>query len=134
MNHSVYPPAGGEPLTYAQFLAANPAVGTLKIQAARARRALPTAGVEITVVRQCRDERVLFFQGLTDEDGLIEAIPLPAPPRALSQQAGSGRRGALYDVFAAHPDFAPVQLQAEIFEGITAILPVTLQLPREVTP
>ena len=134
MNHSVYPQFGGEALTYRQFLLLNPATGTLKIQAARARRALPTAGVEITVLRQFRDQRVLFFQGVTDQDGLIEAIPLPAPPLSASLQATTLRRGAVYEVFAAHPDFAPVRLEAEIFEGVTAILPVTLHLSQEVTP
>ncbi len=131
ISHSVYPQEGEFSGTYPQFLRRNPAIGWLKIQASRAHRALPTEGVEITVLQQFNDQRVLFFRGTTDADGLISDIPLPAPPKAASLQSQTSRQGALYQVFASHPDFAPMRYEAEIFEGITSILPVALRLPRE---
>lgn len=131
LDHSVYPQKPAPSGSYPQFLRRNPAVGWLKIQASRAHRALPTEGVEITVLQQFNDQRVLFFHGTTDADGLISDIPLPAPPRAASLQSRTPRQGAIYQVFASHPDFAPMRYEAEIFEGITSILPVVLRLPRE---
>ena len=121
-------PAG----TYDAFLRRNTALGKLKVQASRAQNALPTEGVRISVIGRFDDARVLFFDGITDADGLITDISLPAPPRAASLDAEDPRRGALYQVFASHPGFEPEVYEAEIFEGITAILPVTLRLPREV--
>ena len=118
--------------TYDAFLRRNTALGKLKVQASRAQNALPTEGVRISVIGRFDDARVLFFDGVTDADGLIGNIALPAPPRAASLDAEDPQRGAIYQVFASHPDFESEVYEAEIFEGITAILPVTLHLPQEV--
>ena len=118
--------------TYDAFLRRNTALGKLKVQASRAQNALPTEGVRISVIGRFDDARVLFFDGITDADGLITNITLPAPPRGASLDAENPRRGALYQVFASHPGFEPEIYEAEIFEGITSILPVTLRLPQEV--
>lgn len=131
LDRSAYGPPQPE-RTYDAFLRRNTALGTLKVQASRAQNALPTEGVRISVIGRFDDARVLFFDGVTDADGLITGITLPAPPKAASLQAEDAQRGALYQVFASHPDFEPDIYEAEIFEGITSILPVTLRLPREV--
>lgn len=133
LDRSAFPnqPAGAIP--YDEFLRRNPATGFLKVQASRAQGALPTPGVRISVIGQFNDARVLFFDGVTDEDGIIAGIPLPAPPRAASLQSRDPRPGAVYQVFANHPDFEPSYYEIEIFEGITAILPVALRLPEEVS-
>ena len=132
LDRTAYPdlPAGAS--SYDAFLRRNTALGELKVQASRGRGALPTEGVRISVIGQFNDARVLFFDGVTDDDGLITGITLPAPPLQQSLQAQDARRGALYQVFASHPDFEPDIYEIEIFEGITAILPVSLRLPQEV--
>lgn len=63
---------------------------------------------------------------------MISSIELPAPPMAGSLEPHSANSGAVYQVYAIHPDFEPAQYQAEIFEGVTAILPVIPQLAGEV--
>lgn len=131
-NRSAYPDLPVGSISYNEFLQRNTALGSLKIQASRAQNALPTEGVRISVIGRFNDARVLFFDGVTDTDGLITGITLPAPPRAASLQPDGARRGALYQVFASHPDYEPDIYEAEIFEGITSILPVTLRLPQEV--
>ena len=68
--------------TYDAFLRRNTALGKLKVQASRAQNALPTEGVRISVIGRFDDARVLFFDGITDADGLITNITLPAPPVA----------------------------------------------------
>ena len=97
-----------------------------------ARSALPTAGVRIRIISRFSDARVLFFDGVTDADGIIDGILLPAPPASDSLTAETARRGAVYQVFASHPDFEPEIYEIEIFDGVGAILPVSLRLPREV--
>ncbi len=132
LDRTAYPDLPAGTSSYDAFLRRNTALGELKVQASRGRGALPTEGVRISVIGQFNDARVLFFDGVTDDDGLITGIVLPAPPRQQSLQAQDARRGALYQVFASHPDFEPDIYEIEIFEGITAILPVSLRLPQEV--
>lgn len=131
-DRSAYPALPTDTVSYDEFLRRNTATGTLKVQASRAQNALPTEGVRISVIGRFQDARVLFFDGVTDADGLITGIILPAPPIAASLQSETARRGAVYQVFANHPDFEPQVYEIEMFEGINSILPVSLQLPREV--
>lgn len=132
LDRSAYADLPTGAISYDEFLRRNTALGSLKVQASRAQGALPTENVRISVIGQFNDARVLFFDGVTDADGLITGITLPAPPRAASLQSQDPRRGALYQVFASHPDFEPDIYEIEIFENITSILPVALRLPREV--
>ena len=133
IDRSAYPPpAPPESITYKEFLQQNPAEGNLKIQASRAHRALPTANVEIVVTQQFRDQRVLFFRGRTDADGLIDHIILPAPPRRDSLQVSRAQRGDRYRVTARHSGFLPESHEVDVFAGVTSILPLSLRLPGEV--
>ncbi len=131
-DRSAYPAPPTTTISYDDFLRRNTATGKLKVQASRAQSALPTENVRISVIGNFSDARVLFFDGLTDADGLITGIILPAPPIAASLQPDTARRGAVYQLFASHPDFEPEVYEIEIFEGINSILPVSLRLPREV--
>ena len=83
-DRSAYPPLPPLPTTYDEFLRRNTGTGQLKIQASRAQSALPTEGVRISVIGRFQDARVLFFDGVTDADGLITGIILPAPPASAS--------------------------------------------------
>lgn len=132
LERSAFPDQPNAAMSYDEFLRRNPATGYLKVQASRARGALPTPGVRTSVIGHFSDARVLFFDGVTDADGIITGIRLPAPPLAASLQSRDPRRGAVYQVYATHPDFAPAYYEIEIFEDITAILPVALRLPEEV--
>ena len=131
-DRSAYPSLPTETVSYEEFLRRSTGTGTLKVQASRARGALPTAGVRIRIISRFSDARVLFFDGVTDADGIIDGILLPAPAAQTSLSAETAQRGAVYRVFADHPDFEPEIYEAEIFDGVDAILPVTLHLPREV--
>lgn len=133
LDRSAFPDQPAGAITYDEFLRRNPATGYLKVQASRAQSALPTPGVHISVIGHFNDARVLFFDGLTDDDGIISPIALPAPPRAASLQSRDPRRGAVYQVYANHPDFEPAYYEIEVFEGIISILPVALRLPEEVS-
>lgn len=77
------------PQTYQEFLNQNPAKGTLKIQAFTARQALPVPGVHVIVSKRIGDENHVFFEGTTDESGLIDDITLPAPCEAAPKSPSS---------------------------------------------
>lgn len=64
---------------YQNFLRANPSQGFLKIRAYAASQALPVVGLKIVVSKIIDNNRVIFFEGNTNESGIIERINLPAP-------------------------------------------------------
>lgn len=118
-------------ISYETFLNQNTEIGYLKVQASRARQSLPISQVMITVMQDFGQERVLFFRGETDANGIIDHIELPAPPRDGSLNPQSPQRGAFYQVFATHPEFKPQRYSIEMFSDVTAILPVNLHLAEE---
>ena len=119
------------PISYAEFLAKNPYSGRLKIQAYRGDQAFPVPQVQVYITRQFTDGQRVFFQGMTDENGIIDNIVLPAPSRVDSLTPSGPITTAVYDLRAEHPDYQTVQTQLEIFEGITAIQPLRLLLKED---
>lgn len=115
-----------QPLSYAEFLAKNPYTGQLKIQAFRGDQAFPVPQVQVSVTREFTDGRRVFFEGVTDENGIIDGIVLPAPSRVDSLTPNGPITTAVYDIQAQHPQYQTIRSQAEIFEGITAIQPLRL--------
>lgn len=67
--------------TYTEFIKNNPGMGTLKIRATSASEALPIKDVNIVVSKQIGNDTYIFFEGKTDESGMINNIKLPTPVR-----------------------------------------------------
>ena len=116
------------PVSYAEFLAQNPYMGRLKVQAFRGNQAYPVSGVQVTITRAFTDGTRLFFEGATDANGIIDGIELPAPSRENSLAAGGPPNTAVYDLVAQHPQYTTVTVQPEVYEGVTAIQPLQLML------
>ena len=64
---------------YQEFLKENPENGILKVQVFMANQAIPIANVNILIEKEISNETLDFFNGMTNESGIIEAISLPAP-------------------------------------------------------
>lgn len=65
---------------YQDFIRKNPAKGNLRIRAYAANQAIPISGVNIVISTMANDNtRIIFFEGATNESGVIEKISLPAP-------------------------------------------------------
>ena len=64
---------------YQNFIKENPSRGNLRIRAFAASQAIPISGLNIVVSKVIDNNNVVFFEGKTDESGLIEKISLPAP-------------------------------------------------------
>lgn len=65
--------------SYIEFLNENPGIGYLNIRAYSANQAIPVKGVKILVNKKINGYNVNFFEGYTNESGVIEGINLPAP-------------------------------------------------------
>ncbi len=64
---------------YQNFLKDNPEIGYLKIRAYAASEAVPISNVKVVVSKDINNNKVIFFEGFTNESGIIEQIELPAP-------------------------------------------------------
>lgn len=65
--------------TYKNFIKSNSSYGYLSIRAYAASSAIPIKGLKVIVSKILNDNKVVFYNGVTDESGLIEKISLPTP-------------------------------------------------------
>lgn len=107
------------------------AIGYLIIQARAAHEAVPLKGVEVRILN---DEGQIVYELTTDESGTTETIPLETLSKDFSQNEHyAGTPYLSYDVYARTAGFNSVHVSdIPIFEGETAVLPLTL-LPMEET-
>ena len=65
--------------SYIDFLANNPGRGMLKIRSYAANQAIPVRGLNIVISTPIGGNNVIFYEGSTNESGVIEGISLPTP-------------------------------------------------------
>jgi len=85
---------------YQEFVRNHPGTGFLKIRASSAGEAIPIEGVKITVSKEIGDNTIIFFEGITDDSGMINGIKLPTPERIQSDEEVP--RFAAYDLHAVY--------------------------------
>lgn len=64
---------------YRSFINSNPGIGFLKIRAYAASDAVPISGLSVVISKDIGGNKVIFFEGVTNESGVIERISLPVP-------------------------------------------------------
>ena len=64
---------------YISFKNSNPGIGKLKIRAYGANEAVPISGLRIIVSTIYDDIMFVFFDGYTNDSGIVEKIELPTP-------------------------------------------------------
>ena len=108
---------------YQSFLKDNPVVGYLKIRAYAARGAVPISGVKIVVTKYIDDEKVTFYEGVTNESGVIEKISLPAP--ILNENDLIKPNNTIYDIKSTY-DGIDANYQVRIYENVLVIQPISV--------
>ncbi len=110
-----------------------PENGNLIVNVTTARGAIPLAGASVTVFYGQEENGGLNSAGSiaaavqTDSAGKTAMIPLPAPPRALSESPGNSRPFAAYTVQIEKEGYYTVtNAGVPIFSGITSIQPADL--------
>ncbi len=96
--------------------------GTLRIQAFRGRQVIPLPGVYVKVVCPRPEGEIVFFEGITNESGIIDPIVLPV--------TGSGNCAG-YELVASAPGYVSIRQQVEIFPGIKTVQPLQMKLAEE---
>jgi len=100
--------------------------GTLIVQVYTARRAEPVAGAQVAVTMPSVNGEVLYRVMVTDEDGRTPPLRLPVTGTANGAPVYSSPF-VNYTVYASADRFQPsIPLTAQIFPGVTSILPVEL--------
>ena len=64
---------------YKDFIGEYPASGNLRIRAYTANGAIPVSNLNVIIYKEYENSKIIFYEGSTDESGLIENIILPAP-------------------------------------------------------
>lgn len=64
---------------YQKFLKDNPGSGRLRIRAYAANGAVPISNLKVVVTKDIDNNKITFFEGATNESGIIDGITLPAP-------------------------------------------------------
>ena len=111
--------------TYQDFLDKNKEYGYLKIQAFAGQQSLPIEGVNVIVSKKFSDMDKVFFEGNTNDSGIIDDIRLPAPAKLLSEAPENILPYAAYDVASSYKEYdtrnAP---SVQIFPGVKSIQPI----------
>ena len=86
--------------SYKDFVNNNPKNGFLKIRAYAASQAIPIKGLKILISKNIDNNNVIFFEGDTNESGVIEGIVLPAP--VLNNNDLIVPNSVIYDITATY--------------------------------
>lgn len=123
---AVSPPSTAEPETtlpgsrpeLEAFLAQNPEKGYLRVQAFRGQQVLPVQGVHVVVSRMFDGQQYIFFEGDTDQSGIIDGVTLPASPRDRSLKPGEPQPSAAYDLTATYSKYQDLKTTVDIYQNV----------------
>ena len=130
--NSEVPPSNDDQINQSQeymaFLKKNPKQGELKIQAFTARQTYPVADVAVEISKTFDGFKKIFYSLITDQNGIIDGILLPAPDREMSQQPSDEQPFATYNIRAEHPGYIKENyINIPIFANVKSIQPINLK-------
>ena len=103
---------------YQEFLKENPKTGYLKIRAYAASGAIPITNLKVVVSKNVENDKIIFFEGITDSSGIIEKITLPAP--SLNESDLVKPNNITYDIEATYKNMKSTY-QIYIYENVYVI-------------
>ena len=105
---------------YQDFIRENPSQGFLRIRAYAASGALPISGLRVIVFKNVENSKIIFFDGVTNNSGVIEKIILPTPKIDDDNQVIP--KNITYDVEAIYePDNIDRMYRVNMYENVYAV-------------
>ena len=105
---------------YKDFLTENSSTGMLKIRAYAASEAIPVEGIKVEISTIFNNNRIIVYEGITDESGTIEKILLPAPE--LNSDNLESPPKTAYQILAIYEKYNMEKTyMIVIFEGVCVI-------------
>lgn len=113
---------------YDEFIAGNQAQGTLRVQVFSANQSFPVPNATVRVYVQLDDGERELFSGITDIDGVVDNIPLPAPDSSVSFDENSTVAPyAVYKVRVERPEYSAALFEGvPVFDSVKSIQPVEM--------
>ncbi len=111
---------------FEDFMRENSGKGSVRLQAFRGEQAFPVPGVSARISRRIGDVDYIFFEGETDESGIIDGIELPAPPIENSTEYGKPNKTAVYLLTVKKNGFDTIERLLELYDGIKTIQPLRM--------
>lgn len=115
--------------TYKNFININDSYGILKIEAFTANGAYPLAGVDIIVSKVLDGNKIIFYEGKTNDSGIIESIVLPT--RSIKEEINNASDilFTTYDLEANYKKYdVSKNYDVSIFDEVKVIQPVTFAI------
>ena len=106
--------------TYKKFIEENPTFGNLRIRSYAANGAIPISNLKVTIRKIIDNYNVIFFEGTTNNSGLIERIKLPTPKQNSNNLDIPNE--TTYDIIANYtPEDLTLNYQVKMYEGVCVI-------------
>ena len=105
---------------FQEFMKQHPGRGFLRIRAYAASGAIPVRGLKVVVSTKIQNNNFIFFEGYTNESGIIDNISLPAS-RLETNNLDVPER-VVYDIRATYlPNDVNLLYQVNIYENVFVI-------------
>ena len=105
---------------YKNFINTHPSKGNLRIRAYAASGAIPISGLKVVVSTKIDNNNVIFYEGETDDSGLIDRISLPAYKLDLNNLDIPDK--TVYDINATYyPDNLKLLYSVNIYENVCVV-------------
>ncbi|MBR6531833.1 MAG: hypothetical protein IKT61_04965 [Clostridia bacterium] len=113
---------------YDDFINGNPSRGVLRVQVFSADRTFPVSNASVRVFVNLADGEREIFNGVTDMDGVVDNISLPAPDSSLSfDENNTVEPFAVYGLRVNKADYSPAVFDGiPVFDSVKSIQPVEL--------
>lgn len=108
---------------YQNYLKSNSGTGFLKIRAYAASQALPIKNLKVVVSKIIDNNKVIFFEGNTNDSGIIEKINLPAPK--LDQNNLNVPSSTIYDITATYENLTNIY-RVNIYDNIYVVQTISI--------
>lgn len=97
-------------------------IGYLKVKVSTARGAIPLEGATVRVRAEGFGDTGAVYSLETDSSGLTDILPLPAPPRSLSQEPNGSIPYSLWEVSVFCDGFiSAIFSGVPVYTGITSV-------------
>ncbi len=106
--------------SYSEFISKNSEKGILKIRAYSANQAVPVKGLRVIVSYIINNDKIIFFDGYTNDSGIIERIVLPVPKLDINNMDVPNT--ITYDIEATYePDNINTIYKVNMYENICVV-------------
>ena len=113
---------------YEKFARENPEKGGLRIRAYAASEAIPISGLKVVVSTMFDDNKIIFFDGYTNESGVIEKITLSAPKEDDNNMSVPSKR--VYEIEATYSKDNVKQIfHINVYPGICIVQTINIVPP-----